>query len=60
MERVASDADDYVNKAVRLAADADYRAAVGREIHQAAPWLFEDLEAVREHEQLFLRFIEES
>ncbi len=58
-ECVAADAEDYVDVAVSLAADRDYRASVEQEIRQASPRLFEDLEAVREVERIFGELIEE-
>ncbi len=58
MECVAADIDDYVNKAVRLGTDADYRASVSSQIREASPLLFEDTEAVREHERIFQELIE--
>lgn len=53
MDCVASDPDDYVDIAVRLATDADYRATVSGRIWAASHVLFENVEAVRELEQVF-------
>ncbi len=58
MECVAADIDDYVNKAVRLGTDADYRASVSSQIRESSHLLFEDPEAVREHERIFQELIE--
>ena len=52
-ELVASSADGYVSKAVQLATDRDYRKYVTERIAQASGVLFNDLEAVREHERFF-------
>lgn len=54
---VASDPEDYVNIAVRLATDRDYRDTVRSKIHAASDVLFEDLEAVRELERFFQRVL---
>ncbi len=52
-ELVASSADEYVSKAVQVATDRDYRQYVIERIAQASDVLFNDLEAVREHERFF-------
>jgi predicted O-linked N-acetylglucosamine transferase (SPINDLY family) len=59
-ECVAADADDYVNIAVTLATDRDYRATLEERIREASPRLFEDVEAVREYERIFQELIEEA
>ena len=59
-ECVASSAEDYVRIAVSLGTDPDYRAEVETQIRSRSPLLFEDHEAVREHERLFGQLIEES
>ncbi len=58
-ECVASDLNEYVDIAVTLATDADYRASVEQRIHESAGRLFEDMDAVREHERLFKKLAEE-
>ncbi|MBN2473352.1 MAG: tetratricopeptide repeat protein [Pirellulales bacterium] len=50
---VATDPEDYVQKAVQLATDATYRAEVEQRIGRASAVLFEDSQAVREHERIF-------
>jgi len=49
---VASPAE-YVSKAVQVATDREYRQYVTQRIAQASDVLFNDLEAVREHERFF-------
>jgi hypothetical protein len=44
---------EYVRKAVQVATDRDYRKHVTERIAQASDVLFNDLEAVREHERFF-------
>lgn len=57
-ECVADDARDYVQKAVRLGTDADYRAGVAEQIRNAAETLFEDLQAVREYERILQQMLQ--
>jgi predicted O-linked N-acetylglucosamine transferase (SPINDLY family) len=57
---VASDAEDYVDTAVRLGADQEYRDSVRHTIRAASNVLFEDMEAVRELEQFFQYAVEVS
>ena len=52
-ELVASSAEDYVRKTVRVATDRDYRRHVTEQIAARSDVLFNDLEAVREHERFF-------
>ncbi len=59
-ECVASDPDDYVAKAVSLAADADLRQSVVERIRETSSALFGDMEAVREYERFFAESIERS
>jgi len=54
---VASDPQEYVDVAVRMATDVDYRTDVVRQIRASCPVLFEDVEAVRELEQIFQELI---
>ncbi len=53
LDCVARDADDYIDIAVRLGTDAEYRERMTAAIGAASTVLFEDLEAVREHERIF-------
>jgi predicted O-linked N-acetylglucosamine transferase (SPINDLY family) len=50
---IVHSAEDYVSKAVQVANDGDYRKYVTKRIAQASDVLFDDLEAVREHERFF-------
>lgn len=59
-ECVAADPSDYVEKAVRLGADAGYRAHVQERIRQASPVLFENPAGVRALEAFFLRAVAEA
>lgn len=59
-ECVAPDPDGYVDIAVRLGTDAEHRASVEARIREASDGLFQDVEAVREHERLFRRLCEEA
>lgn len=49
----AGDEAEYVARAVRLGRDGDYRQAVRAEIGRRSPVLFEDAQAVSEHERFF-------
>ena len=50
---VAKDTRDYVEKALRVAQDADYRRAIVSRIREASGALYETKEAVREVEDFF-------
>ena len=50
---VVHSAEEYVSKAVQVATDRDYRKHVTERIAEASDVLFNDLEAVREHERFF-------
>jgi predicted O-linked N-acetylglucosamine transferase (SPINDLY family) len=52
-ELVARDTQDYVERALRVAQDADYRQAVRAQIREASSALYETKEAVREVENFF-------
>jgi protein O-GlcNAc transferase len=52
-ELVASSPEDYVRKAVRVATDPDYRKHVMDSIAHRSDVVFNDVEAVREHERFF-------
>lgn len=58
MDFVARDREEYVKLAVDLACDSDYRIAAEEKIGDASAVLFEDLEAVHEHERIFRELIE--
>jgi predicted O-linked N-acetylglucosamine transferase (SPINDLY family) len=57
---VADSASHYVEIALRLANDAAYRSSIVERIRQASPRLFDDQEAVSEHERLFTLLIEKA
>jgi len=57
---VASGPEDYVDIAVRLGTDADFRASVRRRIEETSDVLFEDVAAVRQYERIFERLVEQS
>ena len=59
-EGVARDPEDYVRRAVRLATERDYRAAVRKSLAEAAGLLFEDQAVVRTHEAVFRRLLAEA
>ena len=50
---IADSAEDYIGKAVRVATDGDYRRHVTEQIAARSHCLFNDVEAVREHERFF-------
>ncbi|MGH6641949.1 tetratricopeptide repeat protein [Hypericibacter sp.] len=52
-ELVARDTKDYVERALRVAQDEDYRHAVKARIREASGALYETVEAVREVEDFF-------
>jgi len=54
-ELVAADTDAYVDLAVRLASDADYRADIRGRIAAQRHLLFGDVETVRALEDFLLR-----
>ena len=57
---VASDPQQYIDIAVALGTDAAFRSEVVEKIRRASPVLFEDMEAVREHERIFSMLVEEA
>jgi predicted O-linked N-acetylglucosamine transferase (SPINDLY family) len=57
LDLVATTPDEYVEIAVRLASDRDYREEIQARIAHSSPILFDDLSVVREHEQFFERAI---
>ena len=46
-------AQDYIDRAVRLASDAGHRARIKSEIVSRSSALFEDIQVVREFERFF-------
>ena len=52
-ELVASSPEGYVTLALRLAADAEYRRWACSQLTERSHVLFDDIEAVREHERFF-------
>jgi protein O-GlcNAc transferase len=50
---IAADANAYVELAVKLANDAQYRSAVSARIAERSPLLYEDAQVVREFERFF-------
>jgi len=54
---IAADMDEYIDIAVRMGTDTDYRNSLAGDILSASPALFEDVEAVREHERIFRELI---
>jgi predicted O-linked N-acetylglucosamine transferase (SPINDLY family) len=52
---VAADDAAYIDLAVRLAGDVQYRDAVRRTIQQRQPILFDDIACVRALEEFLLR-----
>ncbi|HPM84947.1 MAG TPA: tetratricopeptide repeat protein [Candidatus Anammoximicrobium sp.] len=57
---IASDPEDYVRRAVRLATDRDFRNAVRASLAGASEVLFEDHAVVRAHEEAFRRMSAEA
>jgi len=57
---IASTADQYAEVAVRLGSDVEYRSFVAQGIRASSPMLFENVEAARELEQVFLELIAKS
>ena len=57
---LASDPRQYIEIAVALGTDAAYRSEVVEKIRCASPVLFEDVQAVREHERIFSELVEEA
>jgi predicted O-linked N-acetylglucosamine transferase (SPINDLY family) len=50
---IAAGIDEYIDISVRTGMDADYRDALTEEIMAASAVLYEDMEAVHEHERIF-------
>ena len=50
---IVHSAEEYVSKAVQVATDCDYRRYIVDRIAERSDVLFNDLEAVREHERFF-------
>ena len=60
MDCVAATAEEYVDIAVRLGTDREYRESIRARIRLAAGVLFEDLESVREFERFLLAAVQGS
>ena len=60
MDCVAATPEEYVEIAIRLGIDREYRDSIRTRIRQAAGVLFEDIESVREFEQFLLRVVRQS
>ena len=60
LDCVARDADHYVELAVKLGTCGDFRAAVVKKIREASPTLFDDSQAVSEHERMFSMLVDKS
>ena len=50
---IAATPADYIDLAVRLASDPDWRSSLRQRLAAASGILFDDLEAVRDHERFF-------
>jgi predicted O-linked N-acetylglucosamine transferase (SPINDLY family) len=59
-EPIVSSEEEYADRAVRLATDADYRDAVGAHIRETSRVLFEDDAEVRDLEAFLARAVAES
>lgn len=59
-ETVARSDEDYIDKAVRLATDVEYRHKVKQDLAEASEQLFEDGQAVEDHRYLFEALIAEA
>ena len=53
LDCVAASAEEYIELAVRLGTDGDWRRSISDRILAASHVLFEDLDVVRQHEQFF-------
>lgn len=60
LDCVAANASDYARIAVRLGTDADWRSDVSTRIRDARWRIFEDQQAISEHERLFQDLVERS
>lgn len=58
-EMVATSTEDYVDRAVKIASEPDYRRELESQLTQANGVLFENTRATRELEELLVRLIEE-
>jgi protein O-GlcNAc transferase len=59
-ECVAASADDYVEKAVRLGTDREWRTYVGDRIRKSSAAIFESSESIREYDRIFRRLVDEA
>jgi predicted O-linked N-acetylglucosamine transferase (SPINDLY family) len=60
LDLAASDDASYVKLAVRLGTEPDFREGVSKKIRAASDVLFDDEQAVREHERLFALLVEQA
>ncbi len=60
MDCVARDADHYVEIAVALGTQVDFRVQLSDKLRRASPALFDDRGAVIEHERIFSQLVDES
>ncbi len=60
LDCVAGSAEEYVELALRLGTDPEWRQSVGEKVLAASGALFEDIEAVRQHEEFFERAVREA
>ena len=59
-ELIVDSTKAYVDQALRIANDADFRESLKQKILERCPLLFEDDLAVDQHEQFFLKAISQS
>ena len=59
-ECVAGSADDYVEKAVRLGTDCEWRTYVGDRIRKSSDAIFESSESIREYDRIFRQLVDEA
>ena len=59
-ECVAGSVDDYVERAVRLGVDRDWRMHVVDRIRESSGAIFESGESIREYDRIFRRLVDEA
>lgn len=57
---IATSAEDYVERAVKLGTDADYRRSIEEKLAATTPALFDDTSMVAHYERIFLQLVEEA
>ena len=57
---IATSAEDYVERAVKLGTDADYRRSIEEKLAAATPALFDDVSMVAHYERIFLQLVDEA